>query len=364
MNILLTCAGRRNYLVEYFRTALQGEGQIYAADASADAPALQIADKAFIVPAVNHPNYFDRLLSICERRQVRLLISLNDLELLPLAHQRNRFLQIGTLPIVSTPNVVNTCFDKWAALSFLQRANLSFPNTYVTLAEARHALDRQEIAFPLVVKPRWGTASIGIEFPEDDEELELMYRLVRKILQRTILAQTSATDIERSVLIQAKMPGQEYGLDIVNNLDGRYVTTFVKRKSAMRAGETNQAVTVSDDRLQTLGETLGRKLGHVGNLDCDVFLNNGKPYVLEMNPRFGGGYPFSHAAGANLPAALIAWAKGEEPNPCWLSMKSDVQATKYDRTLVMKPIEDTVEFDEVSSTEFSMPILNGSSVPV
>ncbi len=36
MNVLLTCAGRRNYLVHYFREALAGRGQVYAADAKVD----------------------------------------------------------------------------------------------------------------------------------------------------------------------------------------------------------------------------------------------------------------------------------------------------------------------------------------
>ena len=33
---------------------------------------------------------------------------------------------------------------------------------------------------------------------------------------------------------------------------------------------------------------------------------------LEMNPRFGGGYPFSHTLGANFPLAIIEWCSGVE----------------------------------------------------
>ena len=125
-------------------------------------------------------------------------------------------------------------------------------------------------------------------------------------------------DLERAVLIQERIGGQEYGLDVVNDLDGRHVTTFARCKLAMRAGETDRAVTVETFELDRMGAAIGERLGHAGNLDCDVFLADGRLYVLELNPRFGGGYPFSHAAGADLPAALIAWASGKAPDPRWL----------------------------------------------
>ena len=185
-----------------------------------------------------------------------------------------------------------------------------------------------------MIKPRWGTASIGIEYPEDDEELELAYKLVKKRLARTFLAEISATDPERCILIQERLHGQEYGLDVINDLDGRYVTTFAKLKLAMRAGETDRAATVKNGQLERLGEMIGQRLGHVGNLDCDVFVSKEHCYVLEMNPRFGGGYPFSHIAGANLPAALIAWANGRKPDAGWLRVEHNVKAAKCYRLIL------------------------------
>jgi carbamoyl-phosphate synthase large subunit len=119
-------------------------------------------------------------------------------------------------------------------------------------------------------------------------------------------------------------------LDVVNDLDGEHSCTLVRRKLSMRAGETDRAVTVKDSRLEELGEIIGRNLRHVGVLDCDAIVTADGCYVLDMNPRFGGGYPFSHLAGANLPAALIAWASGEQPDPDWLRVAPDVLASKCD----------------------------------
>jgi len=333
LNVLLTCAGRRNYLVEYFRRALGGRGLVLAADASPDAPALQEADRALRVPPVSAPGYVAALLDACSRYEVGLLCPLNDLEFPLLARHRERFLAVGTLPVVSSPEVIDLCFDKLATFDFLRKLGLRAPRTYATLEDAREALAREELSFPLVLKPRWGSASIGIDFPESMEELELAFRLGHARLARTALASAGAADPGRSLLVQERLGGEEYGLDVVNDLAGNHVATMVRRKLAMRAGETDRAVTVTHAPLAAVGRALGEALGHVGNLDCDVFVEGDRCFVLELNPRFGGGYPFSHSAGADLPAALLAWARGEQPRPEWLVARPDVASAKCDRLL-------------------------------
>jgi carbamoyl-phosphate synthase large subunit len=330
MNVMLTCVGRRNYLVKFFQEALRGRGQVFAADASADAPALRQADKSFLIPSMDQAAYIDTVLTICQEHRVLLLISLNDLELQVLAKHRTRFLEVGTIPVISSSEVVDTCFDKWETFKFLKASDLETPNTYLSLSDAREALAQGEITFPLVVKPRWGTASIGIEHSDDDEELDLDYTRAKKRLLRTILREISATDPDRCILIQKRLCGQEYGLDIVNDLEGNYVCTFVKRKLAMRAGETDRAITVESDWLEGIGGVIGRKLGHIGLLDCDAIVIQNKCCVLDMNPRFGGGYPFSHIAGANLPAVLLAWANREQPHADWLKVQPNITASKCD----------------------------------
>jgi carbamoyl-phosphate synthase large subunit len=331
MNILLSCSGSRNYLIDYFKTALASNGQVFVCDSNPDAVSIQEADRAFILPRSNHPEYFDRLLAICQQYQIGLLISLNDLELPLLSAQRDRFIAIGTIPLISDPTAIDICFDKWKTYQFLKRNNIPAPKTYRSLADALEAITIGELKFPLVVKPRWGTASIGIEFPQDSEELELAYRLVRKRLTRTILAAASSIDPDRSVLIQERIVGGEYGLDVINNLEGVYVTTFVKRKLSMRGGETDRAITLDSPQLMAMGEKIGRNLNHIGNLDCDILSGPNGYCVLELNPRFGGGYPFSHVAGANLPAASIAWATGKAVNPDWLRIEPNVMSSKCAR---------------------------------
>ena len=335
MNVLLTCAGRRNYLVDCFRAALDGRGQVYAADSSRDAPALHEADRAFVSPPVSHPEYIKHMLGLCRENQVGLLVPLNDLELPLLARHRERFRDQGTVAVVSSSAVIDICFDKWATGHFLKCCGLAYPTTYLTLQEAQAGLDRREVALPLVIKPRWGTNSIGVMHVEHVDDLAPTYHLIKQQVGRSNLAEASAQNMERAILIQERIFGQEYGLDVLNNLNGQYVATLARCKLSMRAGETDRAVTVESNEFDRVGAVIGQQLSHEGNLDCDVFLAKDRMYVLELNPRFGGGYPFCHAAGANLPAALIAWAFGEAPDPRWLRIRPGIRAAKCDRLVVL-----------------------------
>lgn len=311
MNILFTCAGRRTYLLKYFKENMQEGDKVIATDMQLSAPALQIADVKLQVPAVYADDYISRTLDICKRYSIDALISLNDLELPILAEQKARFDELGVKVIVSDPRVIDICFDKYKTAQWVEGLGLNAPKTYVTLEDAKKALADGEIAFPLFLKPRWGSGSIGLETVEDMEELNDVYQLLFKKIKKTILATASVG--EEYIMIQEKLTGNEYGLDVMNDLDGNFITVSVKQKLAMRAGETDKAVTVDLPEVRELGAIIGRNLGHVGNLDLDIMQRaNGDYCVLELNPRFGGGFPFSYEAGVNLPKAILMWLRGEK----------------------------------------------------
>lgn len=311
MNILFTCAGRRTYLLKYFRNNMQPGDKIVATDMQLTAPALQVSDVKIQVPAVYDPQYINITLDICKEHKIDALISLNDLELPIMAEQKEKFEALGVKVIVSDPQVIDICFDKYKTAQWVESLGLNAPKTYVRLADAKKALKAGEIAFPLFMKPRWGSGSIGLETVEDMEELEMVYGLLLKKIKKTILATASVGD--EYIMIQEKLMGKEYGLDVINDLDGNHWAVSVKQKLAMRAGETDKAVTVDLPEVREIGAKIGRNLHHIGNLDVDVMQrDNGDYCVLELNPRFGGGFPFSYEAGVNLPLAIIKWLRGEE----------------------------------------------------
>lgn len=311
MNILFTCAGRRTYLLKYFKENLSKGDKVFATDMQLSAPALQVADVKLQVPAVYAENYVDITLDICKEHNIDVLLSLNDLELPILAENKARFAELGVKVIVSAPEVIDICFDKYKTAQWVESLGLKSPKTYVRLQEVKDALAKGEVEFPLFMKPRWGSGSIGLESIADMEELDIYYHLLMKKIKKTILATASVGD--EYIMIQEKLTGSEFGLDIMNDLNGKNVAVSVKQKLAMRAGETDKAVTVDLPEVREMGRKIGEALGHIGNLDVDIMQRADGAYcVLELNPRFGGGFPFSYEAGVNMPKAIIQWVKGEE----------------------------------------------------
>lgn len=314
LNILFTCAGRRTYLLKYFKENLSEGDKIIATDMQLSAPALQVADIKLQVPAVYDPQYIDITLNICKEQHIDILISLNDLELPMLAENKTRFEELGVKVIVSNPEVIDLCFDKYKTAQWVKSLGLNAPKTYVRLEDAKRAIMDGEIHFPLFMKPRWGSGSIGLESIADMEELDIYYHLLMKKIKKTILATASVGD--EYILIQEKLTGYEYGLDVMNDLAGNNVGISVKQKLAMRAGETDKAVTVDIPEIYEIGKTIGEHLHHIGNLDVDIMQReNGDYCVLELNPRFGGGFPFSYEAGVNMPKAIIEWCNNNIIDP-------------------------------------------------
>ena len=249
MNILFTCVGRRNYLIEYFRAALGGRGMIAAADKHISAPAMAAADKAFVVPSVYDSGYIESIKRLCIDENINAVISLNDLELPLLAAVHDEFNRLGITLVLSSAEVIDICFDKWRTHNFALSHDIKVPRTYVTLEEAKSALRKKELSYPVVVKPRWGSASIGLTFAQNEEELDLAYRLLRMRLARTILGEASKKNMDQAILIQERIYGKEYGIDIFNDFNAKPVQVFVKEKLSMRAGETDKAVLRNNPQL-------------------------------------------------------------------------------------------------------------------
>lgn len=310
-NILLTSAGRRGYLVEFFKKALNGTGLVHTGNSSAMSPAFFYADRHVITPLIYDDNYVPFLLQYCRENDISAIVSLFDIDLMILAKNKSDFEKAGVQVVVSDPEVIDVCNDKWNTYLFCKKNGFRTPATFNSLESVKAALKNGDVKYPIMVKPRWGMGSIAVCEACNEEELNVFAGKVKRDIFNSYLKYESAEDSELCVLFQEKLSGEEFGLDVIHDLNGVHQLTVVRKKIAMRSGETDAAIVTRNAAVEELGTKVGEALGHIANLDMDAFVVNGEVYVLELNARFGGGYPFSHFAGVDLPRAIVKWIDKE-----------------------------------------------------
>ena len=327
MNILLTSVGRRAYMVKYFQEALNGQGEVHVCNSDDKTVAFHYADKYFISPLIYDDKYIPYMVEYCILNNIKIIISLFDMDLLVLAKNREKFEKIGTRLIVSDKTFIEICNDKWKTYNFLKNNGFLTPKTFLTLQQTLNAIDSGDLLYPIIVKPRFGCGSIALSIAENEMALLYLYRKNTRIVNESYLKYESSSTDEK-IIFQEYINGQEYGADIINDLNGHYRSVVLRKKLAMRAGETDIAEIVDNEYIENELIRLGKKTCHIGNLDCDVFLEGDKVYILEMNARFGGGYPFSHLAGVNLPLAIINWVYNKDVTKDILTAKIGTKGFK------------------------------------
>ncbi|QUH18589.1 ATP-grasp domain-containing protein [Alkaliphilus sp. B6464] len=293
MNLLFTSSGRRTQLIKYFKQELGNEGRIIVADYNSTAPTLYIADKGYIVSSIDNSNYLNEIKEICTKEDITGIIATIDPELSLLAKEKEEFNNLGVQVIISDYDIVEMCFDKYSMFKFLKNNGFNTPKTYSNLDDFMNALNKNKIDFPVFVKPREGSASIGINKVSTLEELKILMKY--------------NTDL----IVQQYMQGQEYGVDIyVDIISKDVISIFLKKKISMRGGETDKAVSVKNDKLFNMILDFIKKLKVVGPVDIDVFEIDGEFYISEVNPRFGGGYLIAYECGENFPKYILNNLKG------------------------------------------------------
>ena len=211
MNILILSAGTRNKIVQYFKNEIGNSGKVIATDMSELAPAIYEADKFYIVPAMSDPKYLDIILDICKKEKVDALFTLIDPEISLIAKNKTRFLDIGTIPLVSEYEQVELAFDKYKMFCYLKENGFKTAKSYVDKNEFYTDLDEGKINFPVFVKPVKGSASINISKVNSKKEIDLLF------------------DLYDNLIIQEFLNGQEIGADVyIDHISKKVVSIFTK----------------------------------------------------------------------------------------------------------------------------------------
>lgn len=317
VNILILSAGTRDKVVQYFKKELAGKGKVYATDCSNLAPAIYEADEYRLVPRMTAPGYLEVILDICKKENITGVFSLIDPELSLLAQHREKFLAVGTTPIISSFEAVETCFDKFQMYRKLCSMGIPTGRCFMDMKEFEKAVEEGLLRYPVFVKPARGSASIGINKVTCREEVQLLCRM------------------QENMMIQEFMDGPEYGADVyVDMITGKVVSLFVKEKLKMRAGETDKAVSVKDEKLFELLIRFAEEMGFRGIIDIDLFKIGGVYYISEINPRFGGGYPHAYECGVNVPAQIIRNLEGKKNEPEIGNYEEQIYMMKYNDVMI------------------------------
>lgn len=304
MKILVTSSGRRNYLLKYFREANNlAPIEVYAADADSTAPSLAEADRAFVVPLIADPSYADVINKIVLEQNIDLVIPILDPDVIKLAVLRDDWDARGVTLVSASQEVSELCFDKLRAQDWLNSHGISTPATQTERTLSETSQGNQ----PTILKPRFGAGSLGIEYASHQSELTEKIPLLEKFIQQRGLI---SADDNGDILIQELVQGEDCSIEIANDLEGNYQGVCARKKLKVTTGETMKVQIIDPAPFRSIARQISALTRHRGSLDADVILTDSGPVVIELNPRFGGSYPFSHQAGFNLAPSLVAWKLG------------------------------------------------------
>ncbi len=333
LNILLTSGARRIDFVGFFHDALKNagiNGKVIVADPEHNAPSLQAGDENYVIPHQTDSRYMEAIVEICKKHKVKCLVPLNDWEVPKLSAHKEELEKIGVSVFTPEPNIVDKVRDKGKYRELLKSFEVKAPLSYLNIEDAVNALENNEVSFPLIVKPRNGSASIGVEIAYNVEDLKFAYELAVREIKESPLDDATYKEPEDNVIIQDVIEGEKFSVDMFNDLDGRFLTSLIRKQLDMRGGDVDRCITENPPVLLEIARRIGENLGHAGYMNTDVYYDGTDYYVIDINPRFGGGYAFSHIAGANIPAAIIALTAGNEVKDDWLTQDSDLELARHD----------------------------------
>lgn len=287
MNILITSAGRRVSLVKAFQNELKSQNsndKVYAIDASPVlSSACQVADGFFQVPRLDNPNYFNILREICLEHQIGLVVPTIDTELLPMAKQKGDFLKSGIQFLVSDTEFVQKCRDKRKIHDFFVSHNVSVAKEF----------PKDNYKLPLFIKPLDGSRSVDTFVIKEESDLTDYHFKNDKLM---FLEYIDHEEFE------------EFTCDMYYDKTNRLRCVVPRKRIEVRDGEVNKGLTVANGIIPYLKERMSLIPGAIGCLTAQFFVSkfdDSKIYGIEINPRFGGGYPLSYMAGANFPKWIL-----------------------------------------------------------
>ena len=322
MNILFCSVGRRCELLKDFRATLGDQVKIVVTDNSQVAPAMAFADKAYLVPLISDPSYISIILDICKKEEIQAVTTLIDPEIMLLAKHRAEFEALGVTVLAPYEETAKLCFNKYDMYRFLVDKGINTVKTYGTYDAFMKDYEAGLIQMPVFVKPRTGSGSVG----------------ARKVDTLELLKQV--TEQDESLIIQELMTGKDLDADVyVDTISHKPVAIFSKKKLSTTIGGANKTVSFKDKALFAFVKTVIDVMQFNGPLDMDFFYQDGRYYLSEINPRFGGAYLHAYGAGVDFVKLIQENIEGRENAENIGDYEEDVVMMMYDSVVIKKMSE-------------------------
>lgn len=316
-NILITSAGKRVSLIRAFQKELEcliPDAIVYAADSNQTlSAACQVVDKAFTLPKVSHVQYMDVLIDVCIANNIKVIIPTIDTELELLAANQLRLIENNIYPVISSIELVKQCRDKRKIHNFFEFFGIYTAKEY----------SKKNYSLPLFIKPIDGSRSVDTYLIQTEKDLT-EYHFQNKKLMFLEYIDHELYD--------------EYTCDMYYGKDNELKCVVPRKRIEVRDGEVNKGKTSKNHLFDFLKEKMRIVDGARGCLTAQFFLNKKTNHIvgIEINPRFGGGYPLSYLAGANFPSWIIQEYLLNEPIVYSESWEDNLLMLRYDHEILVK----------------------------
>ena len=325
MNYLMLSVGRRGELMKDFRASMEGGSRLIATDNSPYAPALYFADKRYIVPRIDAPEYMNEILDICKVEKINAVTTFIDPEIMLLAENRERFAEIGVEVLAPYTETAKLCFDKYEMFKYLRSCGIRTAATWGTFDEVKAALDVGEVELPIFVKPRTGSGSIGARKVLDLETLHAAFEQNPSLIAQELMEGEDCFDLDADVY--------------VDTISHKPVAIFSKRKISTTIGGANKTISFKDPKLFDFVREFLINFKFNGPIDVDFFYKNEEYYLSEVNPRFGGAYLHAYGAGVDFIKFIDKNLRGEENEEQIGNYEEGVVMMMYDSVVIKRKFE-------------------------
>lgn len=260
-----------------------------------------IVDKTYQIPYPSGGTdaLLERLRYINDIEKLDLIIPNFDAELFNFIKLKDVLLNMGIRTFLPDLDQFQSR-DKLKLFEFGEKYGFDVPEDK-TLHEYRElkTLDK-EIEYPVVVKGKYYDAIIANNF---DQAEKAFFKLQAKW--------------GLPIILQEFIKGTEFNIAALGDGKGNAISIIPMRKLYITdKGKAWAGITVEDEKLVELARKFVSVTKWRGGCELEVMLTSeGKPYIMEVNPRFPAWIYLTAGAGQNQPASLVKMAMGEEVKP-------------------------------------------------